>query len=258
MTFQVEWARLQAAEIKALAARDAIVILPIGATEQHGHLPTMVDFCLVNAVALRAASLIAANEPVVVTPVIPFGMSEHHLSIGGTLTLDFATMQAVIRQLASSLIRQGFRRLFILNGHGGNNAALEVIIDELTMEHRISIAGGAYWEIAKEAIAAILENEPIFGHAGEAETSMMMVAAGVTVDAGVLAKAHGDYLPEKSYIERVNQSIYRWRQLSSITPTGVMGDAIAASPEKGERLMAAIATVVAQSIVEPRLWSTPI
>ena len=69
-----------------------IVIVPIGATEQHGpHLPVMVDHRLAHEVAVRAARLVAEHEPIVVTPVIPFGMSEHHMSLGGTLTLDFAT-----------------------------------------------------------------------------------------------------------------------------------------------------------------------
>jgi creatinine amidohydrolase len=114
---EVEWGRLPAAAIRRRAEADAIVLIPIGATEQHGpHLPTMVDHRLAFEVASRAARLVAGQTPVLVTPVIPFGMSEHHVSLGGTITLDYATMAAVVGCVAGSAIRQGFRRLFVLNG----------------------------------------------------------------------------------------------------------------------------------------------
>jgi creatinine amidohydrolase len=86
----------------------------------------------------------ALHGPVVVTPVIPFGMSEHHMSLAGTITLDFATMQAVMRCVCEPAIRQGFRRLFVLNGHGGNIAALETIMSELPVKHRLPIGCAAY------------------------------------------------------------------------------------------------------------------
>ena len=92
---EIEWSRLKASEIKALAARNAIVIVPIGATEQHGpHLPSMVDWRCVHEVSHRAARLMEKTTPVVVAPTIPFGMSEHHMSLNGTITLDYATMYA--------------------------------------------------------------------------------------------------------------------------------------------------------------------
>ena len=91
MSDETEWGRLKAHELRGLADRNAILIVPIGATEQHGpHLPVMVDYRLAHEVAVLASRLIAEQQPVVVAPVIPYGMSEHHVSLGGTLTLDFA------------------------------------------------------------------------------------------------------------------------------------------------------------------------
>src|SRR5687767_13296657 len=179
---EVEWSRLKAHELRDLAKRDAIVVIPIGATEQHGpHLPVMVDYRLAHEVAIRAARLAVDHEPIVVTPVIPFGMSEHHISLGGTLTLDFAALQAVVHCVCTSAIRQGFRRLFILNGHGGNIAALETIVTELTVTHRLPIACSTYWQIASGEIAAILDRQSGVLHACEAETSMIMATAGADV-----------------------------------------------------------------------------
>lgn len=255
----IEWARLRASELRACADQNAIVIIPIGATEQHGpHLPVMVDHRLAYEVAVRAARLLVAREPAVVTPVIPFGMSEHHMSLGGTLTFDFATMAAVVRCVCESAIRLGFRRLFILNGHGGNVAALETIVTELTVKHRLPIACATYWQIAERDIAQLLERQAGVLHACEAESSMIMAIEGADVDRDVLPQCRGELIPGASAIEGVNTAVYRWRQLGSRSLNGVIGDASVATAEKGERLLAAISARVAEALREPTLWTAPI
>ncbi len=169
----VEWAKLKAAELRDLAAREAIVVLPIAAMEQHGpHLPVMVDTLLCGEVARRAAER-AAGRPVVVAPTVWSGLSEHHMPFGGTFTLDFPTFKSLIECLCRSLMRHGFRRVLLLNGHGGNVAALRVVVDELRhMELRLLSA--TYWQVDPLAIADILERQSGVQHACEAETSMVM------------------------------------------------------------------------------------
>lgn len=259
MQTEIEWARLKAHELRALAGQDAIVIIPIGATEQHGpHLPVMVDHRLAMQVAVRAAQLIAVQEKVVVTPVIPFGMSEHHISLGGTITLDFATMAAVVRCVCESAIRQGFRRLFVLNGHGGNIAALETIVTELTVKHRLPIGCAAYWQLAQAEIAALLDRQTAVLHACEAETSMLMATDIGLVDTDILSQCQAPLIPGASAIAGVNPGAYRWRQLGTRSLNGVIGDASTASVAKGERLLAASAAAVAEALLAPELWSAPI
>jgi creatinine amidohydrolase len=234
-------------------------VIPIGATEQHGpHLPVMVDHRLAYEVALRAARLVAAHEPIVVAPVIPYGMSEHHMSLGGTLTLDFATMQGVVRCICGSAIRHGFRRLFILNGHGGNVAALETIVAELTVAHRLPIACATYWQIAEAEIAAVLERQRGVLHACEAETSMIMAVERGDVDEEVLPQCRGELVPGASAIEGVNPGVYRWRQLGTRSLNGVIGDASVAGAEKGERLLTLVAERVAEALRSPALWTAPV
>jgi creatinine amidohydrolase len=260
MSTEVEWARLKAAEIAALGARkDSIVIVPIGATEQHGpHLPTMVDHRLAREVALRAARRMSATTPTVVTPEIPFGMSEHHVSLSGTITLDYATMEAVIRCVVESAIRYGFRRIFVLNGHGGNTEALRTIVGELTVKHKLPLATGTYWDVAAGPIAALLDKQKQLMHACEAETSMTMALEPGLVDAAGLSQMHGPYVGGLNNIPGVNPGVYRWRQIGTRSANGVIGDASTASAEKGERLLEAISTSVAEALLEPRLWSDPI
>ncbi len=132
---EVRWDRLTAPALRHAVQDKTVVIIPLGATEQHGpHLPTQVDWRSAYEISLRAARLMAGRQRALVTPAIPFGMSEHHMSLGGTLTLDYATMAAVIGCVVRSAARHGFERIFVLNGHGGNIAALDTILTELTIE----------------------------------------------------------------------------------------------------------------------------
>src|SRR4051812_47436049 len=115
--------------LKQFAKQDAIIIVPLGATEQHGpHLPVMVDSRLVTEAAMRTAKkLDARGIPVLVTPTIWTGFSEHHMELGGTITIDFATFHGLVRGVVRSLVRQGFRRICLLNGHGGKNAPVTAV-----------------------------------------------------------------------------------------------------------------------------------
>jgi creatinine amidohydrolase len=256
---EIEWASLKAAEVAQMAQRDAIVIVPIGSTEQHGpHLPTQTDSRLVTEVAHRAARLMDGANAAIVTPTIPFGMSDHHVSLNGTLTLDYATMAAVLGCVCDSIVGAGFRRIFILNGHGGNTDGIYTFITGYTARRRIPVAGGTYWNIAQEEIAGILEKQSALLHACEAETSMMLALTPELIDSDGLSQVRGDFVPGLSAIPGVNAGVYRWRQLSSRSLVGVIGEAGAASSAKGKRLLEAVSAAVATALSNERLWNEPI
>ena len=254
----IEWANLKAHELRALAANDAVVIVPVGSIEQHGpHLPVQVDTLLAGEVSTRAALLVAEKgAPIVVTPVIWSGLAEHHMSFGGTITLDFETFFALIRCVVRSIARQGFKRILLLNGHGGNTMALNVIVGELTLELKLPIVTTTYWNLAKEPIAKILEDQKILRHACEAETSMLLALKGDLVDTSILAQSRGPTKPELE--EFVSDAAYRWRSFESRTHTGVVGEPAKASAAKGEKLLAAVAESIAALVTTEELWSLPI
>ncbi len=104
---EIAWTRLTAAGLQKQAALDAIAIVPIGSTEQHGpHLPTGVDVMLVTEVARRAALRTVA--PVLVLPTIWTGLAEHHMSLGGTITLDMRTFSSLSRASVALCCGRGF------------------------------------------------------------------------------------------------------------------------------------------------------
>jgi creatinine amidohydrolase len=251
---ELEWARLKASELRALAERDAIVVMPVAAMEQHGpHLPVMVDSLLCAEVALRTARRVAAREPMVVAPTVWSGLSEHHMPFGGTFTLDFATFAALLGCLCRSLVSHGFRRIFLLNGHGGNRWALRVVVDELSRELGAALATATYWEPAAGAIARILEQQPGVQHACEAETSMVLALRPELVDQARFAEAKFSEPPHL-----VSQrGGHVWRPFAGRTPTGVIGDPTAASAAKGERLLDAAAEAIAELLLDPGCWIAP-
>lgn len=252
---EIEWRRLRADQLRDMAQRDAMVILPLGSIEQHGpHLPVEVDSQLGEQVALRTARVLAERgQPVLVLPMLWTGVSEHHMSFGGTITLDYATYHAVIEGICRSVLRHGFKRIVLLNGHGGNENGLRVITDELTPKLGVPIVEFTYWYAAYDAIAAILETQKGLQHACEAETSMMMAVRPELVAEDRIPLAKVNATPDVSDV--VGGGVYRWRSIGSRSASGVIGNPDAASPAKGARLFDAIATTLADKLGNAELWS---
>jgi len=253
----MEWRKLRADQLRELARADAIVILPVASLEQHGpHLPVEVDSMLGEAVAARAADkIVAKGQQAVVLPVLWTGLSEHHMSFGGTVTLDFPAFAAVVEGVVRSVLRHGFKRIVLLNAHGGNENALRTITDELTPKLGVPIVQFTYWYAAAAAIARILETQGGLQHACEAETSMMMVVRPELVATDRIAMAKANSTPDVSDI--VGGGVYTWRTIGARSSSGVIGNPEAASAEKGERLFDAISTALADKLCNRELWELP-
>jgi creatinine amidohydrolase len=250
---ETEWRKLRADQLRDLAKQDAIVIVPVASMEQHGpHLPVEVDSILGETIAHRSAAKIAARgQAVTVLPTVWTGLSEHHMSFGGTITLDFTGFAAVIEGIVRSVQRHGFRRVVLLNAHGGNENALRTIVDDLSPKLKLPLVQFTYWYAAAVPIAKILEKQGGLTHACEAETSLMMA---VRPDLVAIDRIP---VPASNQTADVPSGVYRWRDLGSRTETGALGHPEAASAEKGERLFDAISTAVADKLCDKDLWDLP-
>lgn len=163
-------------ELRELAP-NALLVFPVGATEQHGpHLPVGTDCYAVEYVTREAAARVAETIPVVVAPTLPFGSSHHHLPFGGTMSLGTETYYHVLHDVVESLITDGFRRIFIVNGHGGNDELVQLVARDLARTHPAHIAAASYWDIAWEALVAEEAHLPggLPGHAGAFEASLVL------------------------------------------------------------------------------------
>jgi creatinine amidohydrolase len=250
---EVDWSRLKAHELRALAAADAAVILPVASIEQHGpHLPVMTDTRLGQEIAHRAARKAYPQRPTVVTPVVWSGLSEHHMPYGGTLTVSHETFRRLVRDLILALTRHGFRHVLISNSHGGNIIAMQQIADELAGQLDAVIVATTYVAEAAEAIGPLLEDQPGIQHAGEGETAMMMACEPELVDASDLDALGTE---RGAGFLKAGRASYRWRPFAHMTGNGVSGYPAKATPAKGERILEAAAGAIAALIVDPETWA---
>lgn len=256
MVNEVEWARLPACAIRETAAKpNSLAILPIGSLEQHGpHLPVITDTASAFAASKRAAELISDRHPVVVLPGLWLGMSEHHLPFGGTISVDFETLRAVICCVVRSLVSGGFKRLLIVNGHGGNIDPLAVAVRELAVEFNMPIVSTLPWSLAADEIASILESNTGVHHACEGEASLMMAIEPKTVRSDRFEEAFNN---QRHPIE-VEAHISRFYSFSERAPvSGTWGDPRRATAEKGEKFLQIHARELMKIINNPILWTTP-
>ena len=252
MQDEIAWARLTAAEIQARAKPETVVLIPVASIEQHGpHLATGVDMWLATAIAERTArKLQAAGTTTLVTPCIWSGLAEHHMAFGGTLTLDSGGFAAVLGGISRSVAQHGFRRLALVNGHGGNIEAIATAAIDLTVALGVPVVGVTYWLANADTFGEILETQTNVMHACEAETSMMMAIQPGSVRRENIARA----VPTRA-ISPAPPGFKRHRSFAGMTDTGVIGDPRAASAEKGERLLEVASTRLADELARPELWS---
>lgn len=147
-------------DVEKQVARDDRCVLPIGSTEQHAQLSLCVDVILAERVATEAAEPLGLP----VFPVMPYGLAPYFAAYPGTVTLRVETLLAVIRDIIASLARTGFRRILIVNGHGGN-APAGAVANEMLMDYPdLSIKFHNWWN-APKTWAKVQEVDPSGSHA---------------------------------------------------------------------------------------------
>jgi creatinine amidohydrolase len=248
----VMWKELTAEDLRQKAAANAIVVLPVASMEQHGpHLPVGVDTFLCEAVCREGAELAVNDVPVVVAPTLWCGMAEHHMAYGGTFTFDIPTYQAVLLSFLKSMARHGFKRVFIVNGHGGNIAALNSFLPDFSRETNLKLYATTYFELSKDDLAQFLDDQKSVHHACEVETSMMMVVAPETVKHDRLPQAYGmlNGDPRKAY------PAARFQSFKDLTESGVVGDARRANADKGQKLLNVCAEGLAATLKNREMWA---
>ncbi len=231
-------------DVEAYLACDDRLILVIGSTEQHGrHMAFASDVWQPWEMAQR----LSERTGVLLAPPVNYGMSLHHLGFAGSLSLRPDTVSSIVIDLLSSAYQHGFRHILLLNGHGGNTAAIQTALAEALHELAgMEVRLGHWWR--EPEVAAVLE-EAFPGHppahADAGETSVVLA---IRPDAVHLERAqHSPDAPRVSFLTRyVFLEHY---------PHGVIGlDPRRASAQVGER---AIAAAVAAYEKVLAAWQSP-
>jgi creatinine amidohydrolase len=225
----------------------ALVIIPTGAIEQHGHhLPVGVDAILGQAWLENLFPHLKPDTSVFVAPPLIYGKSNEHSAFPGTLSLSGATLRRLLLALATQLKALGFRQIAVLNTHGGNSAVLVYTLREIQTSLGLR-AGLLGWPFKPEQTP----QEAAYGfHAGEWETSLMLAVADELVDMTKAVceypaqlTAPGELRPESA------PAIISWAS-QDISRSGVMGDATAATTDKGQRWLVTQSAALARRIEE--------
>lgn len=244
-------------EVRDLLSRNPVVVVPVGAFEQHGHhLPLRVDAFMAEKMAVNAAELAGdSGVEVVVTPALWTGYSPHHRDFPGTITLDDSVFSGMVIQVVRSLHGHGFRRILLLNGHGGNASLLRSAIQTLRYDFDINASTASYWDFALSDVAQWRQSEPGgIMHACEMETALMLAHRPDLVQ---MDKAEDVKLERSRYFMAdllSGGAVTAAASFAELSPTGVIGAPTLATEARGKDLSARMAKAVAVFLCDFANW----
>lgn len=254
------WADLKSPDFARLDLTRCIAVLPVAAIEQHGpHLPLSVDTDLVNGVIAAALLHLPEALPVLFLPTQSVGLSPEHARFAGTLTLKAETVIHLWTELAESVARTGVNKLVLLNSHGGQVGVMDVVARDLRARLNMLVYSVNWFNLPliDEQGSSVSElfsaHEHRFGiHAGDMETSMMLALKPEHVDMTQAQNFHStsqDRSENFTILGDGRSAKLGW-QMQDYNPQGAVGNASAASAEKGRALLAAAGRSLAQLLTE--------
>jgi creatinine amidohydrolase len=254
------WADLTSRHFAQLAASGAIdqavAVLPVAAIEQHGpHLPVSVDTTLVNGVVNASLAHLPADLPVLFLPTQQVGKSNEHIRFPGTLTLSAQTLISVWMELGASVARAGFKKLVLLNSHGGQVSVMDIVARDLRTAHDLIVYHTSWYNLplGEAVMGQFPSEEHRFGiHAGDMETSMMLALAPQLVDMAQAKNFHStsqDRAARYPILGNGSSAKLSW-QMQDYNPQGAAGNALAATAAKGHALVNAAGMQLALMLQE--------
>lgn len=257
------FAYLSWSDIQAMPDKENVVIIqPIGAIEQHGyHLPLAVDAAIGGAVLGKALEQLAPEIPAYALPSLDYGKSNEHLHFPGTITLSSQTLISVLMEVGESIYRAGFRKLVLMNSHGGQPQIIEIVARDLHQRYADFIIFPLFtWRVPNIAADLLTLQERELGiHAGDAETSLLLALLPDYVEMDRAVAEYPPPLPENSLLSLEGKLPFSW-VTRDVSQSGVIGDPTTATKEKGDRILNSLADGWAKVIEDiyhfrsPQVW----
>ena len=239
-----KYAMNAARQLQALAADGkAVAVLPIGAVEQHGpHLPVGTDYLAAEDVADLAMEKLNSDSQFFLLPTVTYALSIEHIHVPGTITLMPETLIHVLTDIGDSLLRLGVKKLVLVNGHGGNDSAIQIAGRLLRGK------GMMVYMVNGGAIRDALGAKEYHVHADCIETSVMMAS-------------HPEGVDTEQITQHLSTSIDKWHEaadcrgdliscwyIDDISVDGVVGDPILSTAEFGREFMEKQSEKIARAI----------
>ena len=243
----IHFGELRSPQVKAKAEAGAVIVLPVGQTEEHGpHLPVNTDAFIARRVCEEAVATLKGDPPAYLLDTICYGYSQKALKAWpGTFVIPQQTLIEAIKGIVVSLADMGFRKVAVVSTHGNHVGVLRVMAREVADE--CGVGPGLFFPCA--TVADVLEKQGKAGpggscHAGEMETSVMLHLAPELVD--MSAAPAGDALTASSPYSSSAAFVSTWTRQRS--RSGAYGDPTTATAELGKRVFEAMVAETAKFI----------
>ena len=254
----MNWQELTSPEIGALD-RELPIVIPLGSCEQHGkHLPVCVDTLQLQGLVQRLND--AMGERVAILPPLWLGASHHHLDFPGTMSVRPQVFSMIVTEMALCLLGQGFRRLFFLNGHGGNLVPASQALGELIVTNDLAdsshIALASWWSLAAPALLPerLGMETPRLTHACEYETSFVLALREDLVKLAALDPGHVEKNRPWASDPRWQGRVEGFHRFHRWTSSGHMGSPTKATAQKGEAILQAVTRTLVEFLEDFGKW----
>ncbi|MBN1180604.1 MAG: creatininase family protein [Anaerolineae bacterium] len=242
MSASIRYDELTWPEMRQAIARQPAVLLPFGTVEDHGpHLPINTDNVIVESICLEAAR--RAPDDMLVMPLVPYGLDEHHMDFPGAVSVDMQTLIDLVADVALSATRHGFTHVLIVNGHGSNApiadlAARRVVLESGAICGAMSPNAAIDPTLAEPTFSALRRSAPGgVAHAGEYETAMMLHLRPDLVQMDKAVREEGQLTLPYFNWDHAAPSVLSWQDWwSRMSESGVCGDPTVATAEFGRAL----------------------
>jgi creatinine amidohydrolase len=244
-------ARMTWPEVEERLKECDIALVPLGSTEQHGPaLPVSTDHYIATQFAYKAAEMIWEKHKVVVTPTVTFGFSPHHMEFKGTITLSELTLSSMIADICHSLAQHGFKRIVLVNGHGGNETAISNAMHDMHGNIDAKVYHVNWYGLVGDKIKEVVT--PPAYHACDMETSVawflgQRVLEDKRVDEPGKVLVPGFVIPDMLAPPPKAAVSYNFKE---ITDSGVVGYSTKATKEKGKLIADAVLERLVNFIIE--------
>ena len=254
------WSDLSTADFHALDRSRTIAVLPVAATEQHGpHLPLSVDTDIANGLVAAALPHLPDDLPALFLPTQAVGFSPEHARFAGTLTLKADTVLRLWTEIGESVAASGVKKLVLLNAHGGQVGLMDLVARDLRARLGMLVYSINWFNLpltgpAGEDVNALFSaDEHRFGiHAGDIETSIMLALGPQRVrmpQAEYFRSTSQDRAQRFALLGNGRSAKLGW-QMQDYNANGAVGNAAAATAEKGQAVLDAAGRALAQALVE--------
>jgi creatinine amidohydrolase len=227
---------LSALQLSAELSKESIVVLPLGAIEQHGpHLPLNTDFVVAGAVSRAAVEKFGAETNAWLLPTLPFTKSNEHAWAAGTMWLSATTMMAVIDDIGRCVAATPAKKIMFINGHGGNSALMAMMNRELRLKYGLQTFL-AHPHMPADQGGSSAETELGMGvHGGVDETSVMLHLRPDLVDMSLAVRRVPEGLAKNEQVKFGGRVAFGWLS-NDFFPEGHIGDPTGASADLGARM----------------------